>query len=704
MKKLLLLVTFLTAAAVVGFSQVNLNWEKLPAIGVKGTYIAYQSKKGILFSADQSNNDIRYSIDNGKSWTETIHNIDIGRIQYKEDNQGNIFLTNSSEIYKFDLSSSSFNLFFDTAAFTYDYIVGETKIWIFAFFYIASIDKENGKLISKMSITPNYLQNNYAFITKDDGFTMLAHSYDLSKGVMININGAGTKFQKKIFDYTFQDELIYFKNNWYSISATNGFVKFDSLGQNPKNFKTPLFFNPQIVINSGQLYIIEAVQNKGFIYEWNTDTENLTKITTFNSINYENKYFFNNDKQLIMCNIPSLVNKYSEDLGKTWNVYNKIETTTYVWDINISKDEDVYIRFYYPSDSIMYFTNATKQWDTIMLEDYITIKNFISDPILVPNGNVIIEEIGVGKSNYQISNDKCKTWIKLSLPTINENMQSITDLGIIHIPSKNGITYTKDGYKWTEIPLTFDATMFNYSHLTDENIFLIRDFDKNSYTYDIKTKNRTKIKTPKPIFGYPGRFCLLSNDKIAMITDTLNADELILYDGKGKFMQSIILPDLLQERIFQIKSFNDMIFARTIDEKLFVTIDFGKNWFSIKLPFDSSNMRYEISPNGKLYVGSKENIYYTNINNITETKNLLETPLALEVFPNPTTDKATIVLSENIAQNAHLKLYNTEGKILQQLAIQQNTTILNLQNLPNGLYFIAVSNGNKTGIIKVVKE
>lgn len=72
----------------------------------------------------------------------------------------------------------------------------------------------------------------------------------------------------------------------------------------------------------------------------------------------------------------------------------------------------------------------------------------------------------------------------------------------------------------------------------------------------------------------------------------------------------------------------------------------------------------------------------------------VESPFGFLVFPNPTTDKLNI--QSKLNQQFHFSIYNSVGQLIQQGITESNETTIYLNNLPNGLYSIALSAKNET--------
>jgi hypothetical protein len=76
----------------------------------------------------------------------------------------------------------------------------------------------------------------------------------------------------------------------------------------------------------------------------------------------------------------------------------------------------------------------------------------------------------------------------------------------------------------------------------------------------------------------------------------------------------------------------------------------------------------------------------------------------LTLFPNPAEDRLNVLLDQAYSDDLRLRLFAIDGRLLQEEILNQgNTTLqLNVQNLPEGLYLLAVMDGNATETHKVV--
>jgi hypothetical protein len=78
--------------------------------------------------------------------------------------------------------------------------------------------------------------------------------------------------------------------------------------------------------------------------------------------------------------------------------------------------------------------------------------------------------------------------------------------------------------------------------------------------------------------------------------------------------------------------------------------------------------------------------------------------LSLTVYPNPTTDKLTLSISEFEISNLSYQLYSIQGKLLQNEKITEKQTSISMSDLMPANYFVKVLQGNKeVKIFKIIK-
>ena len=90
-------------------------------------------------------------------------------------------------------------------------------------------------------------------------------------------------------------------------------------------------------------------------------------------------------------------------------------------------------------------------------------------------------------------------------------------------------------------------------------------------------------------------------------------------------------------------------------------------------------------------------IEYTAINELTAN--------ILSVYPNPVTDILTLVISENNARiNSIVYIHNTLGQLVLEEKLTSNRHLLDLSDVPQGLYFITLKNDQGDIVKKLIKK
>jgi hypothetical protein len=83
-----------------------------------------------------------------------------------------------------------------------------------------------------------------------------------------------------------------------------------------------------------------------------------------------------------------------------------------------------------------------------------------------------------------------------------------------------------------------------------------------------------------------------------------------------------------------------------------------------------------------------------------------EINLVMSAYPNPTANLLNLVISDDKWNNLSYQLFDTNGRIISNLQkITASETSLSMQELQQGIYFLAVNSENKTiKTFKIIKK
>jgi hypothetical protein len=75
--------------------------------------------------------------------------------------------------------------------------------------------------------------------------------------------------------------------------------------------------------------------------------------------------------------------------------------------------------------------------------------------------------------------------------------------------------------------------------------------------------------------------------------------------------------------------------------------------------------------------------------------------LELAVYPNPTKDFLNLTVKSEELESLSYQLYSLEGKVIEDKKVNENSTTIKMEELPNSIYFLKVTNNNQ--IVKTFK-
>ncbi|MFV8331739.1 T9SS type A sorting domain-containing protein [Flavobacterium sp. XS1P32] len=87
------------------------------------------------------------------------------------------------------------------------------------------------------------------------------------------------------------------------------------------------------------------------------------------------------------------------------------------------------------------------------------------------------------------------------------------------------------------------------------------------------------------------------------------------------------------------------------------------------------------------------------------TTDFPEISLTMSVYPNPTTALVILSIANYNSENINYQLFDLNGRVIQSNKILQKETQISLQNLSKAIYFLTVSDNNKSlKTFKIIKN
>lgn len=110
---------------------------------------------------------------------------------------------------------------------------------------------------------------------------------------------------------------------------------------------------------------------------------------------------------------------------------------------------------------------------------------------------------------------------------------------------------------------------------------------------------------------------------------------------------------------------------------------------------------YASGTNGSVNQGVQQPFEISTLGN----DNFSNITLEMSVFPNPTTNNVTLKISDLSTENLSYQLSDVAGKQISNQKITDPEIQVNMENLTSAIYFLSVSNQNKTiKTFKVIKN
>lgn len=164
-----------------------------------------------------------------------------------------------------------------------------------------------------------------------------------------------------------------------------------------------------------------------------------------------------------------------------------------------------------------------------------------------------------------------------------------------------------------------------------------------------------------------------------------------LSSGTPQLLRSVFFPDA--NTGYAVGNYGNIL--KTIDGgTTWITLSSGNPYPLYAVYFTDVNTGYAVGEHGTILKTSNG-----GTNNIEETK----AKSTFYFYPNPATDKITIKAS-SIPTHTKLSIVNPSGQQLITRQITESKNIIDISNLPSGVYFVRVTSDKTVEVGKFVKQ
>jgi len=115
-------------------------------------------------------------------------------------------------------------------------------------------------------------------------------------------------------------------------------------------------------------------------------------------------------------------------------------------------------------------------------------------------------------------------------------------------------------------------------------------------------------------------------------------------------------------------------------------------------PFQLLKAKYYYQRNGQWSLGDSTNYYYSSL--LTGVESISNNGVL--IYPNPTNDYLNI--TGDFGNEIQVEISDISGKVIRLLSSSDSITRINVQGMSAGVYFIRITDGDKSVVKKIIKQ
>jgi hypothetical protein len=150
---------------------------------------------------------------------------------------------------------------------------------------------------------------------------------------------------------------------------------------------------------------------------------------------------------------------------------------------------------------------------------------------------------------------------------------------------------------------------------------------------------------------------------------------------------------------------SQLIVAGSFGGGVFYSTDDGNNWTTINTGLtDLTIFDLELNDNYIIAATNTQGVFRFALSNLSLSTGIsdLDVKNAISLFPNPTTNQINVKADYKLIGTAYI-VYDNLGKSVFSGIINNENTLIEMENLPGGIYMLSVGNSSKQ-IIKIIKQ
>jgi hypothetical protein len=293
-----------------------------------------------------------------------------------------------------------------------------------------------------------------------------------------------------------------------------------------------------------------------------------------------------------------------------------------------------------------------------------------------------------GGSNWTLSNNGLTSNTVRALITSSNNIFAGTDLGV-HVSSNNGVS-------WTSMNNGINQSYINVFAVSGTSVFA----GSGSGGLFV-TSNNASSWSRIDNGGLQNKFISSLLVHGSQLFAGTNGSGVYLSNNNGQTWSSVGY-NINNFYITSLASYNSLIFSGRSNNGVHYSTDNGNTWNPINNGLSNMSIKSLSVIGSDLYAGdSNGEIWKLSLTNLVGIEEY-DFSNNYTISPNPFSDEISIKC-QNLLFNEDYFIYNSIGELILKGKVNSLNTIIDTDNLTQGIYFIHISKANRKKTFKIIK-